>query len=65
MIPVPMVDRPYATKNTKAPKIKPLNISEPEGKNFTITGQTVHWGNWCFHVDTRLSCWPATFNSDV
>jgi len=62
MIPVPMADRPYATKNTQPPKIKPLNIIEPEGKNFTITGQTVHWGNWCFHVglDSRVGLQLST-----
>lgn len=51
IIPVPMGKGTYITDKTKPNgKSKPLNISEPEGKNFTVTGQTVHWGNWNFHV---------------
>lgn len=55
IIPVPMQPNPIASKNDKN-AFKPLNIVEPEGKNFTITGQTVHWGPWCFHVgiDSRV-----------
>ncbi len=45
LIPVPMASRPYVSKNTKTPP-KPLNMEEPEGKNFSISGQTIHWGNW-------------------
>ncbi|ANF83201.1 tyramine oxidase (plasmid) [Acinetobacter sp. NCu2D-2] len=54
IIPVPMTPRPIDTKS--AFEHKPLNIVEPEGKNFSITGQTVHWGPWCFHVglDSRV-----------
>ena len=61
LIPVPMAPRPYVSKNTKVPP-KPLNITEPEGKNFTISGQTVHWGNWCFHValDSRVGLQLST-----
>lgn len=55
IIPVPMAARPIASKNVQS-QHKPLNIIEPEGKNFAITGQTVHWGAWCFHVglDSRV-----------
>ena len=55
LIPVPMAPRPYVSKNTKTPP-KPLHMVEPEGKNFSISGQTVHWGNWCLHVslDSRV-----------
>lgn len=61
LIPVPMAATPYVSKNTKAP-VKPLNISEPQGKNFSISGQTVHWGNWCFHValDSRVGLQLST-----
>lgn len=61
LIPVPMAPRPYVSKNTKQPP-KPLNIVEPEGKNFSISGQTVHWGNWCFHValDSRVGLQLST-----
>lgn len=55
IIPVPMTPRPI-TSNTTNNAVKPLEIVEPEGKNFSITGQTVHWGPWCFHVglDSRV-----------
>ncbi len=55
IIPVPMAPNPIAAKNDKT-QFKPLNIVEPEGKNFSITGQTIHWGPWCFHVglDSRV-----------
>ncbi|MFH3698752.1 primary-amine oxidase, partial [Acinetobacter baumannii] len=45
-----------------ASKLKPLNITEPEGKNFSITGQTIHWGNWCLHValDSRVGLQLST-----
>ncbi|VFS92559.1 Primary amine oxidase precursor [Raoultella planticola] len=32
------------------PAVKPLDITEPEGKNYTITGDTIHWQNWDFHL---------------
>lgn len=44
IIPVPMANRPYMSNKPVASKLKPLNITEPEGKNFSITGQTIHWG---------------------
>lgn len=61
LIPVPMAHTPYVSKNTKA-AVKPLNIVEPEGKNFEITGQTIHWGNWCMHVslDSRVGLQLST-----
>ncbi|WP_171304542.1 primary-amine oxidase [Acinetobacter proteolyticus] len=56
IIPVPMLARPYDGRNKNVQSAKPLRITEPEGKNFTVTGQYVHWGNWCFHVslDSRV-----------
>lgn len=61
IIPVPMSPNSIANKNDKS-QIKPLNIVEPEGKNFSITGQTVHWGPWCFHVglDSRVGLKVST-----
>ncbi|WP_010111215.1 primary-amine oxidase [Acinetobacter sp. P8-3-8] len=56
VVPIPMAARPYDGRDKKAMNRKPLRITEPEGKNFTVTGQSVHWGNWCFHVsmDSRV-----------
>ncbi|MEZ6840498.1 hypothetical protein ABVN80_00290 [Acinetobacter baumannii] len=34
IIPVPMANRPYMSNKPVASKLKPLNIIEPEGKNF-------------------------------
>lgn len=55
IIPVPMTKRPILNQDAKN-QHKPLNIVEPKGKNFSISGQTVHWGPWCFHVnlDSRV-----------
>jgi primary-amine oxidase len=57
VVPVPLKPTPYDGSDrsaTAAPK--PLEISEPEGKNYTITGNTLHWRNWDFHVrlDSRV-----------
>lgn len=56
VIPVPMTPRPYDGRDRVAPKVKPLDIIEPEGKNYTITGDMIHWQNWDFHVrlDSRV-----------
>lgn len=61
IIPVPMAPRPITAKN-KINQFKPLNTVEPDGKNFSITGQTVHWGPWCFHVglDSRVGLQLST-----
>ncbi|MBO9650875.1 MAG: primary-amine oxidase [Variovorax sp.] len=57
VIPVPLKPTPYDGRDRKltAPH-KPLEISEPEGKNYTITGNTLHWRNWDFHLrlDSRV-----------
>lgn len=60
IIPVPMANRPI--NKSEAPALKPLNVVEPEGKSFNITGQTVHWGPWCFHVglDARVGLQLST-----
>lgn len=56
VIPVPMTPRPYDSRDRTAVPMKPLTIIEPEGKNYTITGNTLRWQNWCFHLrlDSRL-----------
>lgn len=56
VIPVPMTPRPYDGRDRVAPTVKPLDIIEPEGKNYTITGDMIHWQNWDFHVrlDSRV-----------
>lgn len=61
IIPVPMAANSIAPKNDKK-QFKPLNMVEPEGKNFSITGQTIHWGPWCFHVglDSRVGLQLST-----
>lgn len=63
VIPVPLKPTPYDGRDREltAPP-KPLNITEPEGKNYTITGNTLHWRNWDFHVrlDSRVGLMLST-----
>lgn len=57
VVPIPMTPRPYDGRDqTSAATSKPLEITEPEGKNYTITGNRVHWQNWDFHLrlDSRV-----------
>jgi primary-amine oxidase len=57
LVPVPLKPTPYDGRDRAAtPSPKPLEITEPEGKNYTITGNTLHWRNWDFHVrlDSRV-----------
>lgn len=56
VIPVPLTPRPYDGRDRLAKPLKPLDIIEPEGKNYTITGDMVHWQNWDFHLrlDSRV-----------
>ena len=41
VVPVPMAARPYDGSDRKGVKVKPLVISEPEGKNYSINGRQV------------------------
>ncbi|WP_310564066.1 primary-amine oxidase [Hydrogenophaga sp.] len=67
VVPVPMKATPYDGSAGKgsAPR-KPLLITEPEGKNYTITGNTLHWRNWDFHIGlnsrTGLTLSTVTYN---
>ncbi len=67
VIPVPMKATPYDGSAGKgsAPR-KPLLITEPEGKNYRITGNTLHWRNWDFHIGlnsrTGLTLSTVTYN---
>lgn len=57
VIPVPMKATPYDGRDRKATAApKPLEITEPEGKNYTIAGNTLHWRNWDLHLrlDSRV-----------
>ncbi|WPG37076.1 primary-amine oxidase [Variovorax sp. EBFNA2] len=57
LVPVPLKPTPYDGRDrAPTPAPKPLEITEPEGKNYTITGHTMHWRNWDFHVrlDARV-----------
>jgi primary-amine oxidase len=63
VVPVPMKATPYDGSDRRATAVpKPLDISEPEGKNYTITGNTLHWRNWDFHVrlDSRVGLMLST-----
>lgn len=63
LVPVPMKPTPYDGSDRgsrKAPK--PLEISEPEGKNYTISGNTLRWNNWQMHLrlDSRVGLVVST-----
>uniref|UniRef100_UPI003561C9DD copper amine oxidase n=1 Tax=Psychrobacter sp. TaxID=56811 RepID=UPI003561C9DD len=62
VIPVPMTPRPIDGRDKKVVTNKPLNIIEPEGKNYTITGRNVEWNNWKFHIglDSRTGLQLST-----
>lgn len=67
VIPVPMKPTPYdGSAGPRAKPHKPLHITEPEGKNYTISGNTLSWRNWDFHIGlnsrTGLSLSTVTYN---
>ena len=66
VIPVPMKSTPYDGRGRKGVKVKPLEIIEPEGKNYTISGNSIHWQNWDFHVrlDSRVGPILSTVTYD-
>jgi primary-amine oxidase len=68
VVPVPMNPRPFDGRDRVAPEVKPLEIIEPEGKNYTITGDTIHWQNWDFHLRLNSRVGPilstVTYNDN-
>ncbi len=51
VIPVPMKPNPYDGRDQKnKASVKPIVISEPKGTNYKISGNTIHWQNWDFHL---------------
>lgn len=68
VVPVPMQSRPYDGRDREPVVHKPLEIVEPEGKNYTITGNMIHWQNWDFHLSLDSRVGPivstVTFNDN-
>ncbi|MCM3653736.1 stalk domain-containing protein [Metabacillus litoralis] len=57
VIPVPMQLNAYDGRDYKDKvEVKPLNLTEPDGKNYEIKGNTISWQEWDFHLrmDTRV-----------
>ncbi|RNB80349.1 primary-amine oxidase [Brevibacillus nitrificans] len=57
VIPVPLKPTPYDGRSQQAKQsVKPLTITEPQGENYSFDGNTIHWGNWDFHLrmDSRV-----------
>ncbi|VTP68961.1 Primary amine oxidase precursor [Leclercia adecarboxylata] len=63
-----MQSRPYDGRDREPVAHKPLDITEPEGKNYTITGNMIHWQNWDFHLSLDSRVGPVistvTFNDN-
>lgn len=67
VIPIPMQLNAYDGRDyEKKSDVKPLNITEPEGKNYEIKGNTISWQNWDFHLrlDTRVGPVLSTVTYD-
>ncbi|MFT4100073.1 MAG: primary-amine oxidase [Burkholderiaceae bacterium] len=67
VIPIPLKPTPYDGRDrASTPPPKPLEIVEPEGKNYTISGNTLQWRNWRFHVrlDSRVGLVLSTVTYD-
>jgi primary-amine oxidase len=64
VVPVPLRPTPYDGRDRKGTAVKPLEISEPEGKNYTIAGHTLRWRNWDMHLrlDSRVGLVLSTVN---
>ncbi|OXM86991.1 primary-amine oxidase [Paenibacillus rigui] len=56
VIPVPLKPTPYDGRNKTAAEVKPLDITEPKGTNYSLAGHSIHWQNWDFHLhlDSRV-----------
>lgn len=67
VIPVPMQLNAYDGRDYKDKvDVKPLNIKEPEDKNYEIKGNTISWQEWDFHLrlDTRVGPVLSTVTYD-
>ncbi|WP_176527484.1 stalk domain-containing protein [Peribacillus butanolivorans] len=67
VIPIPMQLNAYDGRDyEKKSDVKQLNITEPEGKNYEIKGNTISWQNWNFHLrlDTRVGPVLSTVTYD-
>ena len=59
-----MANRPYMSNKPVASKLKPLNITEPEGKTLALLAKP-YIGELVFACGLRFSCWLAAFNRDL
>ena len=67
VIPVPMTPRPYDGRDQdNIAEVKPLMVVQPEGKNVSMSGNTVNWQNWDFHLklDARVGPVISTLTYD-
>ena len=58
VVPIADVEQNFteAAAGTLRPARKPTAMLQPQGPNFTVTGNEITWGNWRFHarVDARV-----------
>ncbi|WP_404362144.1 stalk domain-containing protein [Marinobacter sp.] len=60
VIPVPMTPRPYDGRNQEnIADVKPLMVVQPEGSNVSMSGNTISWQNWDFHLKLNSRVGPV------
>ncbi|WP_418140689.1 primary-amine oxidase [Marinobacter sp. MA] len=60
VIPVPMAPRPYDGRNQETiADVKPLMVVQPEGSNIAMSGNTIQWQNWNFHLKLNSRVGPV------
>lgn len=60
VIPVPMAPRPYDGRNQEnIADVKPLMVVQPEGSNVSMSGNTIQWQNWNFHLKLNSRVGPV------
>ncbi len=60
VIPVPMTPRPYDGRNQETiANVKPLMVVQPEGSNVSMSGNTISWQNWDFHLKLNSRVGPV------
>jgi len=67
VVPVPMTPRPYDGRDQdNIADVKPLMVVQPEGKNVSMSGNTINWQNWDFHLkmDARVGPVISTLTYD-